>query len=211
MREHGCVTTSRGPALQTADRRSRSRLLAAAAGVLTGLAGVAVSEATASLVRLRLSPPYAVAEAVIEVTPGDLALDLIHIFGRWDKPLLLVGVAVALLLLSALAGVLAVRRLWWGHLVFLGTAVVGLLAVMTRPGVGAVAVLPVALGAATWVLVLGGWSTRWSTHWSPRPGRRTGARSCGGRAWSRWAPWSSGSAASWSGGSGAWWRTCGRG
>jgi DMSO/TMAO reductase YedYZ molybdopterin-dependent catalytic subunit len=152
MGEHGGVTAT--PTPSPAPARG-SRLLAAGAGVLAGVAGVAVSEAVAGMVRLRLSPPYAVAEAVIEVTPGDLALDLIHLFGRWDKPLLLVGVAVGLLLLSALAGVLALRKLLWGHLVFLATGAVGLLAVMTRPGVGTVAVLPLALGVATWVIVLG--------------------------------------------------------
>lgn len=149
MGEHVCVSSTGGTSTGAGPR-----LLGALAGVLTGLAGVAVSEAMAGAVRLRLSPPYAVAEAVIEATPGGLALDLIHLFGRWDKPLLLVGVALGLLLLSALAGVLAVRKLWWGHLVFLATGAIGLLAVLTRPGVGTVAVLPVALGAATWVVVL---------------------------------------------------------
>ena len=58
----------------------------AVAGVLTGLAGLAVGVAAAAALRQRLGPVDAVREAVIEATPGKVALSLIHLVGRWDKP-----------------------------------------------------------------------------------------------------------------------------
>ena len=127
----------------------------AGAGMLAGLAGVAVSGATAALLRQRLSPPDAVAEAVIEVTPGPVALYLIHLVGRWDKPLLMAGVLAGLLVLSALAGLSARRGLWRGQLLFCAVAAVAVAAVVTRPGGDLADLAPVVLGALAWTSVLG--------------------------------------------------------
>jgi DMSO/TMAO reductase YedYZ molybdopterin-dependent catalytic subunit len=131
---------------------SRARL--ALAGVLSGLAGTAVSLAVTALLRQRLTPTYAVAEGVIDITPGDAARTLIHLVGRWDKPLLVVGVVLGLLALSAVAGLLARRGPWQGAAVFVGMAAVALAAALTRPGATAISAAPVVAGAATWLLVL---------------------------------------------------------
>jgi DMSO/TMAO reductase YedYZ molybdopterin-dependent catalytic subunit len=133
---------------------SRSRAELALAGVLAGAAGLAVSLAVTSLLRLRLTPPNAVAEAVVEGTPGKVALELVHLVGRWDKPLLLAGVFTGLVALSAVAGMLTARSGWLGPGVFLVMAVLAGAAVMTRPGATSVDIAPVVAGFLTWVVTL---------------------------------------------------------
>ncbi len=127
----------------------------AVAGVLTGLAGLAVGVAAAAALRQRLGPVDAVREAVIEATPGKVALSLIHLVGRWDKPLLLGGVVAVFLLVAAIAGVLGQRALWRGYAVFLGLAALAGLAALTRPGAEPLTVVPVLLGGVVWLSVLG--------------------------------------------------------
>jgi hypothetical protein len=149
MRDDGRVTST-----AVSRRASRPRRELALAGVLAGAAGLAVSLAVTSLLRLRLTPPNAVAEAVVEVTPGKVALELIHLFGRWDKPLLLAGVLLGLVALSAVAGLLTARSRWLGPAVFLVMAVLAGAAALTRPGATSVDVVPVVAGFVTWVGVL---------------------------------------------------------
>jgi DMSO/TMAO reductase YedYZ molybdopterin-dependent catalytic subunit len=144
VRHHGNVTD---PSVT-----SRGRL--AAAGALTGVAGLAVSLAAAALLRERLTPPDAVAEAVIDATPGKAVSALVDVFGRWDKPLLIIGVVVVLVLLSALAGLVTRRALWRGQAVFLAMATAGAVAALTRPQSSLTALLPVLAGALTWIGVL---------------------------------------------------------
>jgi DMSO/TMAO reductase YedYZ molybdopterin-dependent catalytic subunit len=153
MRDDRGVTTA-GTTTGTSSAPARSRVQPALAGVLAGTAGLAVSLAVTSLLRLRLTPANAVAEAVIEVTPGKVAVELVHLLGRWDKPLLLAGVLVGLVALSALAGLLTVRNRWLGPGLFLAMAVVAAVAALTRPGAASADVVPVVTGFVTWVGVL---------------------------------------------------------
>ncbi len=142
MREHGRVT------------HTEARLRAAVAGVLTGLAGLAVSLAATSALRARLSPPYAVAEGFIEATPGRVARVAIDVFGRWDKPLLVGGVLAGLVVLSGIAGIAARRRLWAGQLIFAAMAGVATVAVLTRSDAPTTGLVPLLAGALTWFAVL---------------------------------------------------------
>ena len=153
MGEHVHVTTTLREDVPVAPAR-HGRLLLALAGLVTGGAGLAVSMAATAVLRERLTPPQAVAEAVIELTPGRVAETLIHFVGRYDKPLLLTGVVVMLALLSALAGVLTRGGMWRGYLVFLALGALAGTAVLTRPQTTSVAVLPVVLGTVTWIVVL---------------------------------------------------------
>ena len=130
----------------------RGRL--AVAGALTGAAGLAVSLAAAALLRERLTPPDAVAETVIDATPGKAVSVLVDLFGRWDKPLLVGGVVVVLLLLSALGGVLAGRVQLRGQLVFLAMGAAAAAAILTRPQWSMVSLVPVIAGTLTWLAVL---------------------------------------------------------
>ena len=124
------------------------------AGVVAGLAGVAVSQVLTALLGVRVSPVVAVAEAIIELTPGPVAEVLISIVGTWDKPLLVGGVVLGVLALVALAGVLAMRSVGLGNAVLLLMAAIALAALLSRPGFTAVSVIPLTAGAATWLVVL---------------------------------------------------------
>ncbi len=142
MREHRDVKSAAG------------RSLHVLAGVVAGVAGIAVSHAATMVLNVRATPLVAVAEAVIEVTPGGLAESLIQLVGQYDKPALIVGVTLGLLALSALAGVLSQRAQVLATVVFLGMGVIALVAVSTRPGFSTYDVLPVVAGTITWIVVL---------------------------------------------------------
>ncbi len=141
MREHGDVTAT-----------SRPRL--ALAGAVAALAGVAVSHVTTSILNSRATPVQAVAEVVVARTPGPVTEFLIGIVGRNDKPILVGGVTVAIVLLGAVAGLLTARRRLYGHLVFWAMAAVALLAAMSRPDFTPMSLLPLALGVLTWTVLL---------------------------------------------------------
>ncbi|WP_299922935.1 molybdopterin-dependent oxidoreductase [uncultured Nocardioides sp.] len=121
------------------------------AGVVAGLAGLATSYATAMVLTIREAPVVAVAESVIRLTPGPVAERAISVLGHYDKPFL-VGVILLLLLgCFALAGLLG-RGGWYRPLlVWLPLAGLGLAAVLSQRGAGAVDALPVAVGLLTWV------------------------------------------------------------
>src|SRR3954447_14967069 len=81
----------------------------ALAGVLAGLAGLATAYLTATWLGLRGNPVTDVAELVIRLTPGPMAERAIQLVGRHDKPLLVTGVLVVVLLLFAGFGLMAKR------------------------------------------------------------------------------------------------------
>ncbi|HET7388510.1 MAG TPA: molybdopterin-dependent oxidoreductase [Nocardioidaceae bacterium] len=126
----------------------------ALAGLVTAGAGIAVSVAVTNLLHARANPIQAVAETIIEITPGSIAESLIHVVGKNDKPLLITGVTVVILLLGAVAGLLSGRRRWPGSLLFVAMAAVALAAEASRPEFGAATLIPLAAGLATWLLVL---------------------------------------------------------
>jgi DMSO/TMAO reductase YedYZ molybdopterin-dependent catalytic subunit len=126
----------------------------ALAGLVAGLAGLAVSHAVSAWLGQRITPLLAVGEAVIEVTPGPVAETLISVVGTLDKPLLVLGTALAVLGLAAWAGVLHRRGRGLAVALVLAVTAVGLAAVWTRPGAGAYDALPVLAGAAAWLGVL---------------------------------------------------------
>jgi len=131
------------------------RLAYALAGVVTGLAGIAVSHAVTMVLNVRATPLVTVAEAVRDITPGALGESLIQLVGQLDKPLLRIGVTLGLLGLAALSGILTRRSLLLGNLLFLAMGVVAAVAVATRPGFLTFDLLPAVAGTATWVALLG--------------------------------------------------------
>ena len=136
------------------EHRGVSRKHLALAGLVAGLAGIAVSHAVTMLLTIRATPLLAVAEAIIEITPGSVAEGLIRLVGQYDKPLLIVGVTIGLLAVSALAGVVARRSQVVAQLIFVAMGVVAFVAVQTRPGSSVYDVLPVVAGTITWLVVL---------------------------------------------------------
>ncbi|HWU23831.1 MAG TPA: molybdopterin-dependent oxidoreductase [Nocardioides sp.] len=142
----------------------RSRRWWPVAGAVVGLLGLAFSYLGASLLRIRASPPVAVADWITALTPGSLAEWAIQNFGTNDKKLLIVGMLVVLALVFARLGAAARRRWWVAALGFTVIGAVGLAAVLREHGSGVVDVLPVAVGAATWALgfsVAALWLRRW--------------------------------------------------
>jgi DMSO/TMAO reductase YedYZ molybdopterin-dependent catalytic subunit len=130
------------------------RSLHALAGLVTGVAGLAVSHAVTMLLTIRASPLVAVAEGIIEITPGGIAESLIQLVGSYDKPLLVAGVTLGLLALAALAGAMAQGGTLVAWVVFVLMGVVAGAAVWTRPDSSAVDVVPVLAGTGTWLVVL---------------------------------------------------------
>jgi DMSO/TMAO reductase YedYZ molybdopterin-dependent catalytic subunit len=141
---------------EPAGRPSRRWLFVA--GGLTGLTGIATSQAVTALLHQETSPLVAVAEVVRDRTPGSLALPLIHLVKHLDKPLLVAGTTLGLVVLAGFAGVQTVRRRWLSYVVLTVMGVLALVAVMTRPNAGPAAIVPLAVGFGTWIAVLG-WLT----------------------------------------------------
>jgi DMSO/TMAO reductase YedYZ molybdopterin-dependent catalytic subunit len=131
-----------------------SRWVLALAGVNAAAAGIALSQATASALRVESGPIEAVATAVRDLTPGPVALFLVHLVGSADKPLLLGGTATAVLAICAWAASRMRRHPLLPDVVFFALAVIGLAAVLRlpRPGVGAALALMV--GLVTWIVTL---------------------------------------------------------
>ena len=135
----------------TVDRRSAYLALA---GVLTGAAGVVTSQATVWALRATDSPVVAVASAVRDLTPGPLAVRLVHLVGHLDKPLLVAGTVVVLIVLCGWAGLLTRRHPLAPDLLFAGLALVGLLAVVRLKDSSIASGLAVVVGLVTWIVTL---------------------------------------------------------
>ena len=142
MSEHGVVRPDPSPL--------HPRRYFVAAGVLTGLVGLTVSTAAAWALRSRTTPIEAVAEGVRDLVPGEFASWLVHLVGRWDKPLLLLGTTLGLVLITALAGLLARRHPLWSDFLLVAVTGLGLVALIRASGI--VAGMTILLGFVAMIL-----------------------------------------------------------
>ncbi|MFF7682153.1 molybdopterin-dependent oxidoreductase [Microbacterium sp. NPDC007973] len=121
---------------------SRPRTFAAiVASVSAAALGAGVGELTAAVVAPSASPFAVIGGGMIDVAPPwakDLAIDL---FGTGDKVALLVGIALLLLAVAAVAGVVELRRPPWGRSVLGALGAAGAVVSLTR--VDAVMLSPV--------------------------------------------------------------------
>jgi DMSO/TMAO reductase YedYZ molybdopterin-dependent catalytic subunit len=124
------------------------------AGLISGLAGLATAYLTATWLGLRGNPVTDVAELVIKLTPGPVAERLIALVGRHDKPLLVTGVLVVLVLLFTGLGLLARRSYGAAIGGFAALGVVGLVANQSQFAAPATGILPILAGVLTWLAVL---------------------------------------------------------
>jgi len=133
-------------------------------GVVVGALGLAVSYASAAVLHVRASPPVAVAEALTSLVPGNVADWAITTFGRHDKQVLVGGMLVVLAIVFALLGLAARRRWWLTALGYVAIAVIGGAAVLSKPEETPVDLMPLLLGALTWLVgfVL---ATQWLRRW----------------------------------------------
>lgn len=164
MRDDGGVSTESSGSPQSLSGR---RLFLA--GAVTGAAGVATSQATTELLRVETGPVVAVGELVRDLTPGPIAEWLIGVVKHADKPLLIIGTGLGLLVLCGLAGTLVRRHPLLPDLLFLVLAAVAGYAVLRRSGSAPADMLPVLVGWITWVVVL-----RLLTDMAVRAGEETG-------------------------------------
>jgi DMSO/TMAO reductase YedYZ molybdopterin-dependent catalytic subunit len=133
------------------DRHSRAAY--GVAGVTAGLVGIGVSLGVGWLIDAVTNPVVAVASMVRDATPGHLAVRLVHLVGHADKPLVVGGTTIILLGLCWWAGVLSARAQALGLLLVLLLGGIGMLAVVSRPHAGTMAVLSALLGVLAWLFV----------------------------------------------------------
>ncbi|WP_432477592.1 molybdopterin-dependent oxidoreductase [Nocardioides sp. GXQ0305] len=124
------------------------------AGLVAGFAGLAASYFVATLLGVRHSPVVAVAELVIQVSPGAVVEWAIQRLGHYDKPLLVGGILVLLALAFCGIGWIAARSRGWALVAFGGLAVVGVLAVAMGESTSPAGYLPLVVGFVTWVVTL---------------------------------------------------------
>ncbi|WP_431796358.1 molybdopterin-dependent oxidoreductase [Microbacterium enclense] len=106
--------------------------LAASAGVAATVLGAGLGELTAALIAPSASPFAVIGGGMIDIAPSwakDLAISL---FGTNDKAALLVGIAVLLLAVAAVAGIVERRRPPWGRVILAVLGAVGAVVSLTR-------------------------------------------------------------------------------
>jgi DMSO/TMAO reductase YedYZ molybdopterin-dependent catalytic subunit len=130
------------------------RRLGAVVGVISAAAGLGVSELASGLLHQRVSPIVAVAESIIRLTPGAVIEKVISIVGHNDKPLVVGGTLLGLLVASAVIGMLAIRSLVVAEALFLAMGAVLLLAVHARLTSSQATYLPAGLGVAVAMVAL---------------------------------------------------------
>jgi DMSO/TMAO reductase YedYZ molybdopterin-dependent catalytic subunit len=147
-------------------------VLAALCGLMAGAAALAVGElAAVAAGGAAAAPAVAVGQRAIDLAPQPLKEFAIRNFGSNDKTVLLSGVYVVLVVISAAAGVLARRHLTIASWVAAGFGVVGIVAAETRASPQAGAWFPSLLAGAAAVLTLR-WLTRMSRDASAGPSDR---------------------------------------
>ncbi|WP_378786816.1 molybdopterin-dependent oxidoreductase [Nonomuraea fastidiosa] len=126
------------------------------AGLVSGGVALGVARLVAGVVGPSSFPVVAVGDTAIDAAPAPLKDFAIRTFGENDKAVLVGGVLVVLAVVAAVIGVSARRRPSLGIAGFAVFGVLGALAVLTRPGTGAVDLLPTVLGT-----LAGAWTLRW--------------------------------------------------
>jgi DMSO/TMAO reductase YedYZ molybdopterin-dependent catalytic subunit len=123
-------------------------------GILAVGAALAAAEVPAYFTGQATAPVDAVGSAVISLTPASVKEFMIAHVGTNDKPLLIIGVLVVLVLLAIAAGRLALRSLRGGITLVVIIGVVGAIAAVTRPGSGALSLLPSIVGTVAAISVM---------------------------------------------------------
>lgn len=110
-------------------------------GVLSVAAALAAGHLVAGLVGPTASPFIAVGNSAIDLTPLPLKDFAVRTFGVYDKLVLLLGMAVVLLVVAAVAGVLSRTRPWPGVTLATAVGLLGFVAVLNRPDLGQLGIL----------------------------------------------------------------------
>ncbi|MET4156865.1 molybdopterin-dependent oxidoreductase [Agromyces sp. PvR057] len=157
MEQHPARSTARAgaaPAGPRAGNRLRWWSLAALSGVISAGVFLAAAELVALVAARDGSPILAVGSFVIDIVPQWAKEFAIEVFGEYDKVALLGGLGLAVLVASAIAGVLQLVRPPLGAVALGLAGALSLAAVVTRTGATAFAWLPPLVGAVAGILVL---------------------------------------------------------
>jgi DMSO/TMAO reductase YedYZ molybdopterin-dependent catalytic subunit len=124
------------------------------AGLLAAAVAIGIGQLVAGIVAPDGSPVVAVGEASIGLTPPPVKDFAISTFGSHDKVVLVIGILAVLAIFAAIAGALAMRRLWYGMAGLAVFTALGLSAALTRPTASAGYALPTLAGAAAAAMAL---------------------------------------------------------
>nr|MBA3527847.1 molybdopterin-dependent oxidoreductase [Propionibacteriaceae bacterium] len=137
------------------------------AGVVAGLAGLAIADLASWLFAPTGSAVTAVGQLIINLLPASLVNFGKDTLGTADKPVLLGIITVFVLIISGLAGQLEHRRKLGGAVVFAVLAVLGMVGVAARAQGSLRAYLPTVVGLLLGYLILRALITR-LRRWRPR-------------------------------------------
>ena len=127
---------------------------AAVSGVVSAAVFLAAAELVALLVAREGSPILAVGSFVIDIVPQPFKEFAIATFGEYDKIALLVGLALAVLVASAIAGVLQFLRPPLGVVALIVAGGLSVAAIVTRAAATPLASLPPIVGTVAGCLIL---------------------------------------------------------
>lgn len=138
---------------------SLTRSLAAAAGVISAGAALAIGELMSGITNRVTSLVIGVAEAMVDWTPGFIARWSIDLFGEHQKTLLVWGIVIISLLVAAVVGRAALRNRGIVLMVFAAFGVVGGVTAARVPSASAgmawlTAILAAAAGAGLLLLMI---------------------------------------------------------
>ncbi len=125
-----------------------------ASGILAFGIVLAVGQLIAAFINPASSPYLSVANSLVDRAPAPVREATIDALGTADKPALLAGLAVILLVLAAAAGMLEHRTRPVGSVIIVILGLIGGLAAATQPEATAIWVLPALLGTLAGVVLL---------------------------------------------------------
>ncbi|MGO2518792.1 MAG: molybdopterin-dependent oxidoreductase [Microbacterium sp.] len=129
-------------------------LWAALVGVISGGVFLATAELFALIFARAASPVLAVGGFVIDIVPQPFKEFAIATFGEYDKIALLAGLGLAVLIASAISGILQFLRPPLGVIALVIAGALSTAAIVTRAGMTALAFLPPALGTIVGSFIL---------------------------------------------------------
>ncbi|WP_158845218.1 molybdopterin-dependent oxidoreductase [Saccharothrix deserti] len=118
-----------------------NRWTAALVGLLGVAAALAAGHLVAGVVEPSASPFLAVGNTAIDFTPSPVKDFAVRAFGTYDKLVLLLGMAVVLLAVAAVAGLLSRRSPMPGTVLAVVLGLLGVGAVLYRPDLGQLGIL----------------------------------------------------------------------
>nr|WP_201468592.1 molybdopterin-dependent oxidoreductase [Microbacterium hydrocarbonoxydans] len=142
---------------QHAEPRGKGRRFifwAALAGVISGAVFLAAAELFALIFARSASPILAVGGFVIDIVPQPFKEFAIATFGEYDKIALLAGLGLAVVIASAIGGILQLVRPPLGVAALVIAGALSTAAIVTRAGVTPLAFLPPVLGTVAGSIIM---------------------------------------------------------